>query len=82
MDADQAAALGADMGVLSRVAPNGQCPFCGENGWHTTDNGRAEHRADDSNGARTGVLRSDSHLRHMRIRPPFTQQKPLESARS
>jgi hypothetical protein len=39
MDADQAAALGTDMEVLSRVAPNGQCPFCGENGWHTTQEG-------------------------------------------
>jgi hypothetical protein len=39
MDADNAAALGADMEALSRVAPNGQCPFCGENGWHTTERG-------------------------------------------
>jgi hypothetical protein len=39
MDAGQAAALGTDMEVLSRVAPNGQCPFCGENGWHTTQEG-------------------------------------------
>jgi hypothetical protein len=39
MDADQAAALGADMAALSRVASNGQCPFCGENGWHTTQEG-------------------------------------------
>ena len=39
MDADYAAALGADMEALSRVAPNGQCPFCGENGWHTTAEG-------------------------------------------
>jgi hypothetical protein len=39
MDADQAAALGKDMEALGRVAPNGQCPFCGENGWHTTEKG-------------------------------------------
>ena len=39
MDADYAAALGADMEALSRVAQNGQCPFCGENGWHTTEDG-------------------------------------------
>jgi hypothetical protein len=38
-DADNAAALGADMEALSRVAQNGQCPFCGENGWHTTEGG-------------------------------------------
>jgi hypothetical protein len=42
MDADYATALGADMEALSRVAQNGQCPFCGENGWHTTaDGGRS-----------------------------------------
>lgn len=39
MDADYDAALGADMEALGRVAPNGQCPFCGENGWHTTAKG-------------------------------------------
>ena len=39
MDADYDAALGADMEALSRVAQNGQCPFCGENGWHTTEKG-------------------------------------------
>ncbi len=39
MDDGQAAALGTDMEALSRVAPNGQCPFCGENGWHTTQEG-------------------------------------------
>jgi hypothetical protein len=38
-DADYAALLGADMEALSRVAQNGQCPFCGENGWHTTKGG-------------------------------------------
>ena len=39
IDADDAAARGADMEALSRVAPNGQCPFCGKNGWHTTEEG-------------------------------------------
>lgn len=37
LDADYDAALGADMEALGRVAQNGQCPFCGENGWHTTE---------------------------------------------
>lgn len=41
-DAEYDAALGADMETLGRVAQNGQCPFCGENGWHTTaDGGRS-----------------------------------------
>jgi hypothetical protein len=35
-----------------------------------------EHRADDSNGAGTGVLSSDSHLQHMWIRPPSRNRNP------
>ena len=82
MDADQAAALGTDMEVLSRVAPNGQCPFCGENGWHTTQEGGRSIVQTIPTEPGKGLSASDSHLQHVSDSSAFTPQKPLESNRS
>jgi hypothetical protein len=36
---EYAKALENDVATLNRVAPNGLCPFCGQNSWHTAEEG-------------------------------------------